>query len=104
MVKALELLNQEAGLPGRGKLLPNRDDPNFKIQHRILEVATKQFVQFGYRKTSISDIADHAGIGKGLCTCTIKVSRSCSLAANSKSSESFMSNLIRSRKCLKEID
>ena len=65
MVKALELLNQEAGLPGRGKLLPNRDDPNFKIQHRILEVATKQFVQFGYRKTSISDIADHAGIGKG---------------------------------------
>ena len=65
MVKALDLLKQEAGLPGRGKLLPNRDDPNFKIQNRILEVATKQFVQFGYRKTSISDIADHAGIGKG---------------------------------------
>ena len=65
MVNALELLKQEAGLPGRGKLLPNRDDPNFKIQHRILEVATKQFVQFGYRKTSISDIADRAGIGKG---------------------------------------
>ena len=65
MVKALELLTQEAGLPGRGKLLPNRDDRNFKVQHRILEVATKQFVQFGYRKTSISDIADHAGIGKG---------------------------------------
>ena len=65
MVKALDLLKQEAGLPGRGKLLPNRDDSNFKIQNRILEVATKQFVQFGYRKTSISDIADHAGIGKG---------------------------------------
>ena len=65
MVNALELLKQEAGLPGRGKLLPNRDDPNFKIRHRILDIATKQFVQFGYRKTSISDIADHAGIGKG---------------------------------------
>ena len=65
MVKALDLLKQEAGLPGRGKLLPSRDDSNFKIQNRILEVATKQFVQFGYRKTSISDIADHAGIGKG---------------------------------------
>ena len=65
MVKALELLIQEAGLPGRGKLLPNHDDTNFRIQHRILEVATKQFVQFGFRKTSISDIADHAGVGKG---------------------------------------
>jgi len=65
MVKALELLIQEAGLPGRGKLLSNHDDTNFRIQHRILEVATKQFVQFGFRKTSISDIADHAGVGKG---------------------------------------
>ena len=65
MVKALDLFEKEAGLPGRGKLLPSRDDPNFKIQNRILEVATKQFVKFGYRKTSISDIADHAGIGKG---------------------------------------
>lgn len=34
-------------------------------QQRILDVATERFARFGYRKTSIDEIAADAGVGKG---------------------------------------
>ena len=63
--KASDLLKEEAKLPGRGRLLKREDNANFEIQRKILEVATQQFVLFGYRRASISDIASSVGIGKG---------------------------------------
>ena len=65
VTKASDLLKNEAKLRGRGKLLSPDDNPHFEMQRKIVEVATQQFVQFGYRKASISDIASRAGIGKG---------------------------------------
>ncbi len=34
-------------------------------RQRILEAATERFARFGYRKTSIDDVATAAGVGKG---------------------------------------
>ena len=66
VIKASDLFKSEAMLLGRGKLLCREDNPHFDIQRKILDVATQQFIQFGYRKASISDIARSAAIGKGL--------------------------------------
>lgn len=41
------------------------DDPKERKRRRILEVATALFLQLGYRKTSIDDIAARAGVAKG---------------------------------------
>ncbi len=65
VIKASDLFKSEAMLLGRGKLLSREDNPHFEIQRKILDVATQQFIQFGYRKASISDIARSAAIGKG---------------------------------------
>lgn len=65
VTNASDLLAEEAKLLGRGKLLKRADNPYYEIQRKILDIATQQFVQFGYRRASISDIASSAGIGKG---------------------------------------
>lgn len=44
---------------------PDPDDPKAKRRLRILEAATALFVAQGYRKTSVDQIAERAGIGKG---------------------------------------
>ncbi len=41
------------------------DDDRAQTRRRILDVATEHFVRFGYRKASIADIAQDAGLGKG---------------------------------------
>jgi AcrR family transcriptional regulator len=41
------------------------DSPKAKRRRRILETATTLFTQQGYRKTSVEDVAEAAGIGKG---------------------------------------
>jgi len=41
------------------------DDPKAKTRGRILESASQQFVQFGYRKASVDGIARNAGVAKG---------------------------------------
>jgi AcrR family transcriptional regulator len=41
------------------------DDAKARKRRRIIEVATELFIRHGYRKTSIDDVADKAGIAKG---------------------------------------
>ena len=41
------------------------DDPKAKKRLRILEAATELFIATGYRKTSVDDIAERAGVAKG---------------------------------------
>jgi AcrR family transcriptional regulator len=41
------------------------DDPKTIKRTRILEAATELFLQHGYRKTSISEVAARAGVAKG---------------------------------------
>lgn len=41
------------------------DTPQARKRLRILEAATECFVSTGYRKTSVAEIAEHAGIAKG---------------------------------------
>jgi AcrR family transcriptional regulator len=41
------------------------EDPRMVKRARILQAATELFVHHGYRKTSISDVAERAGVAKG---------------------------------------
>lgn len=41
------------------------DDPKARRRRQILEAATELFVSQGYRKTSVDEIAERAGIAKG---------------------------------------
>ena len=60
-----ELFNALTASPGLGKSLEPEDSSNFKIQQKLVEIATNHFVKFGYRKANIAEIALDAGIGKG---------------------------------------
>ena len=60
-----ELFNALTASPGLGKSLEPEDSSNFKIQQKLVEIATNHFVKFGYRKANIAEIAIDAGIGKG---------------------------------------
>ena len=46
-------------------LWPDKDEKQRLKRERILEAATTLFVQYGYRKTSIDEVARAAGIAKG---------------------------------------
>jgi len=41
------------------------DDPKYRKQQRILNAAADLFVRYGYRKTSMDDVARQAGVAKG---------------------------------------
>jgi AcrR family transcriptional regulator len=44
----------------------------------ILQAARQRFLHYGYKKTTIDEIAQDAGIGKGTCICTSPArTRSC---------------------------
>ena len=43
----------------------NEDPGKARTRRRILKAATEQFVHFGYRRASMSDIARRAGVAKG---------------------------------------
>jgi len=60
-----ELFNALTASPGLGKSLESGDSSNFKVQQKLVEIATNHFVKFGYRKANIAEIAIDAGIGKG---------------------------------------
>ena len=63
--KITEIFNKSATLQGRGRLLESNDNPNIEVQRKIIQVATKLFSKFGYRRTNIADVALDSGIGKG---------------------------------------
>lgn len=60
-----ELFEVQAKLLGRGTSLDSVESGTGQVQRKIIQAATKHFVQFGYRRASIADIASSAGIGKG---------------------------------------
>lgn len=45
--------------------LDSAESAKGQVQRKIIQSATKHFVQFGYRRASIADIAQSVGIGKG---------------------------------------
>ncbi len=46
-------------------LRPEPDGPQARTRDRILRAATELFVAYGYRKTSVEDVAGAAGVAKG---------------------------------------
>lgn len=60
-----ELFEEQAKLPGRGILADTRESAKGQVQQKIIQVATNHFVQFGYRRANVADIASRVGIGKG---------------------------------------
>lgn len=46
-------------------LWPEQDPKLRQKRERILKAATDRFVRLGYRKTSVEDVAQHAGVAKG---------------------------------------
>lgn len=40
-------------------------DPKSRKRHRIVQAATELFIQHGYRKTSVDEVARRAGVAKG---------------------------------------
>ena len=46
-------------------LRPDADSRQARTRERILRAATELFVAYGYRKTSVEDVAGAAGVAKG---------------------------------------
>ena len=62
---ATELFEEQAKLLSRGTNLNSAESAVGQLQRKIIKAATKHFVQFGYRRANIADIASSVGIGKG---------------------------------------
>ena len=60
-----ELFEEQAKLLSHGRILDSAESAAGQMQRKIIQAATKHFVQFGYRRASIADIASSVGIGKG---------------------------------------
>ena len=60
-----KLFKEQVKLLSRSTSLRSAESGTGHVQRKIIQAATKQFVQFGYRRASIADIASSAGIGKG---------------------------------------
>jgi AcrR family transcriptional regulator len=52
-------------LPGEAGTLPPRPDERRQREERILDAAATLLVRWGYRKTTVDDVAREAGVGKG---------------------------------------
>lgn len=44
---------------------PNKEDPKEQRRMEFVEAATELFLKYGYRKTSMGDVATRAGVAKG---------------------------------------
>ena len=44
----------------------DKSDPKVIKKRQILQAATELFIHHGYRKTSVSDVANRAGVARGL--------------------------------------
>lgn len=59
------LLKQVMGVGQRFMLSGDPNSPKERKKRRILQAATQLFIQQGYRKTSIDEVAQDAGVAKG---------------------------------------
>jgi AcrR family transcriptional regulator len=55
---------EQKSVPDRQSALPEPDERKLR-EKRILDAAAALLVRFGYRKTTIDDVAREAGVGKG---------------------------------------
>lgn len=60
-----ELFEEQGKLLSRGTSPDSAESAAGQLQRKITQAATKHFVQFGYRRANIADIASSVGIGKG---------------------------------------
>lgn len=69
------------------------DDPKARKRMRIVEAATEVFIQYGYRKANVDEVAERAGVAKGTIYLYFKNKAELLLAATVEEKKRYFKNL-----------